>query len=325
MADLISVIVPVYNIESYLPACLDSLLSQEYADIEILVIDDGSTDTSPQICDDYSCKDSRIRVLHKPNGGLSSARNAGLNMMHGKYCCFVDGDDFVAPNFLSSLYEKICQEHAAIVLCDLEYVYEQGGECEGKEKYISGSLPQGPWQERMFWQYSKTVARLPCSVSWNKLFKSELFEDCSYEVGRKHEDEFILPLLLQRAGFVSVVRESLYFYRQRAGSIIMNLQGKFDQDGIDYRFERCQYFCEHGWYDFAADLLLEIMDVVAKQRKNAPNLAQKQCRKIDSMVQYVIKNSENDCRRLKIENMIFQFSIPLHRNLHQLWYLRKKI
>ena len=122
---LISVIVPVYNVAAYLPGCLDSILAQSHTNIEIIVIDDGSTDESGQICDDYALKDSRIRVIHKANGGLSDARNAGMYIMTGDYVSFVDSDDRVAPDFLATLLSAMKTHNAEIGECQIKKVYDK--------------------------------------------------------------------------------------------------------------------------------------------------------------------------------------------------------
>ena len=115
--DLISVIIPVYNVEKYLKRCMDSVLKQTYSNIEIIIVDDGSTDTSGSLCDEYWKKDSRITVFHKENGGLSSARNFGLERVSGNYVCFIDSDDFIHENYISFMYDKIIKNDADICYC----------------------------------------------------------------------------------------------------------------------------------------------------------------------------------------------------------------
>jgi len=119
-SELISIIIPVYNVEDYLARCLESILFQSFKDFEVLLIDDGSTDGSGKICDAYAQNDTRIRVIHKVNGGVSSARNVGLNNANGQYISFVDSDDFVHPCFLEFLYNSIKSSKADISICDYE-------------------------------------------------------------------------------------------------------------------------------------------------------------------------------------------------------------
>ena len=122
---LISVIVPIFKVESYLGKCIDSILSQTYKNIEIILVDDGSPDSCPQICDLYSEKDNRIKVIHKNNGGLSDARNAGLIVSKGEYVCFVDGDDFVETEYVERLYTAIKKCNADLAICGFKYVDEK--------------------------------------------------------------------------------------------------------------------------------------------------------------------------------------------------------
>ena len=124
MENLISVIVPVYNIEAYLRKCIDSILAQTYTNLEIILVDDGSTDNSGEICNEYAAKDARIRVIHKGNGGLSSARNTGIDIATGKYIGFVDSDDYLAPDMYEKLLGAIVNNHADISVCNVHHVDE---------------------------------------------------------------------------------------------------------------------------------------------------------------------------------------------------------
>lgn len=134
MNDLISIIVPVYNVEKYLNKCIDSIINQTYKNIEIILVDDGSTDNSGKICDEYLLRDSRIKVIHKNNGGLSSARNEGINISSGEYIGFVDSDDWVEPNMYEEMYKKILYSNADIVDCGYWKEYENKS-----IKYISAN------------------------------------------------------------------------------------------------------------------------------------------------------------------------------------------
>ena len=135
--DLISVVVPVYNVERFLPACIDSILCQGYKNLEIILCDDGSTDSSPQICDEYAKKDSRIHVIHKKNGGLSDARNAGIDIAFGKYIIFVDSDDFIDKNMIMYLYNAMITYQADMACCQRQEVKENGELIIARKKYKS--------------------------------------------------------------------------------------------------------------------------------------------------------------------------------------------
>ena len=133
MDELISVIVPVYNVEKYISRCIESIMKQTYKNIEIILIDDGSTDNSGKICDEYSLKDDRINVIHKKNGGLSDARNTGLDIAKGKYISLIDSDDFVSKFFIETLYNTCKNENCEIAICEYERVYEEKEEISDLE------------------------------------------------------------------------------------------------------------------------------------------------------------------------------------------------
>ena len=214
----ISVIIPVYGVEACLRACVDSVLRQTFADFECILVDDGSADACPAICDAYARQDDRVRVIHQQNSGLSAARNTGIAAAKGAYISFIDADDAVHPDFLKTLYRALRDENAEIAAC-------------GYERFADGaSFPEGrPSGGRTCWDQKEAILELTrtgedrrgefVSVVWNKLYVRRLFDRVRYPVGKWHEDEFaILPLLLQ-CGRVVKCEAALYFYRQREDSI----------------------------------------------------------------------------------------------------------
>lgn len=212
---LISVIVPVYNVEEYLERCVNSLLNQSYKDIEILLVDDGSTDKSGGICEAYRRQDSRVRVFHKKNGGLSDARNFGIEKAKGEYLTFVDSDDYVSPNYLQSLHEMLIQKEADISMCSYMKTKENTVECYDK---VNASeivlLKNEETLEKMLYRNGVD------SYSWGKLYKKELFDDIEFPVGKLFEDVWIMHRIYDRANLVAFNPARLYFYFQRQGSIV---------------------------------------------------------------------------------------------------------
>lgn len=204
----ISIIVPVYNCESYLCKCVDSLLWQTYKNIEIVLVDDGSTDNSPSLCDDYADKDARIKVFHKKNGGPSEARNLGIKEANGDYLMFVDSDDWVEENFCDEALACATKNDVKIVSFGLRLVYDDHSEIKtvktpcilrtGDAIYysITDELP---------------IFNYPC----NKLFHRSLFENISFLVGYRFEDVDIMYKLFDRAGEIYVSDAVLYNYLQR--------------------------------------------------------------------------------------------------------------
>lgn len=211
---LISVIVPVYNVEAWLPRCVDSILSQTYEKLEILLVDDGSTDDSGLICEEYAKKDTRIRVIHKENGGLSSARNAGLDAASGEYIGFVDSDDWIEPEMYAEMLALMEQNHAQLV-CAGRYDVDGGtgektvGLCPKRQEQVSGEELAG----RIFlWDHCDSSA---C----DKLYRRELFDGIRYPEGKTCEDIPVTYRLALKAQRAVLCNKPFYNYYHRSGSI----------------------------------------------------------------------------------------------------------
>ncbi len=215
MNSLITVIIPVYNVEKYLPRCLDSVIHQSYKNLEIILVDDGSTDSSGAICDQYALRDNRIKVLHKSNGGLSSARNAGLHQAHGDYISFVDSDDFIALEFIERLLRLITNNTADIAFCNYSLY------CT-----LEPQVHTNPSGKSTLYVGRKAIMsnfyNHNCGVSvmaWGKLYKRELFGKIRFPEGRIYEDEATTYLVFYLAKKVVYLKAPLYFYYRRPDSI----------------------------------------------------------------------------------------------------------
>lgn len=211
---LISVIVPVYNAEQYLARCVDSIVNQTYANLEIILVDDGAKDSSGAICEEYAGKDSRIRVVHKENGGLSSARNAGIDIAAGEYFGFVDSDDWIEPETYETML-TLAVKHDAQMVCagrydvDAETMEKTVGLCPRHEEVISGIEMLG----RVFvWDNCD-------SSSCDKLFHRSLYDGLRYPLGVVSEDVALFPYTAERAERVAMCDRPLYNYCHRGGSI----------------------------------------------------------------------------------------------------------
>lgn len=222
MNDLISVIVPIYNVEKYLKECVDSIINQNYTNIEILLIDDGSTDNSGNLADGYKLNDNRVIVFHKKNGGLSDARNYGIKCSKGKYLCFVDSDDVLASDYLSSMYENIIKYKTSISACGMCHLYSNGIKKEynfqGIDKLFQGDEAQ---------IYLNVLGYYNVSCC-NKLFDRKLFKNEIFPVGKKSEDWFIMYKLIEHSKSIYYNSDSKYYYRQRDGSITKNTSANLD-------------------------------------------------------------------------------------------------
>ena len=216
MNDLISVIVPVYKVENYLHKCVDSIINQTYKNLEIILVDDESPDNCPKICDDYAKRDSRIKVIHKKNGGLSSARNAGLDIAKGKYIEFVDSDDYIDIEMISVLYNLLIQNQADMSICSLQYV----GENEKKLTNPKVNLKDCVLDNKKLLQKLYEDGSVYYVVACNKLYNSSLFEGIRYPIGKIHEDEAIIHDIFLRCKKVAVTSLRYYMYYQRGNSIM---------------------------------------------------------------------------------------------------------
>lgn len=210
---LISVIIPVYNVQQYLEECLDSILNQTFKSYEVIIIDDGSTDSCGAICDLYAERNERIRVLHTVNQGLSEARNTGISMARGKYLAFIDSDDYVDKTYLKKMYQAIVKTNAEI--CESNYI------CVYSDRNV-WSRKMEETEENSINAIRRLFAPpyLGYVNTWNKLYKRELFENIRFPKGKLHEDEFTTYKLLYEANKIVYINEYLYFYRQRENSIM---------------------------------------------------------------------------------------------------------
>lgn len=219
---MISVIVPVYNVANFLNDCLTSIINQSYNDIEIILVDDGSTDQSGEMCNKFAAKDERIRVIHQNNGGLSNARNVGLDVAKGKFVVFVDSDDYLHQKMIEKLYNAVVSWKADIACCD----------------YTSIEFHNDSYSEIEVFKQRDAISKLfddygfQC-FAWNKIYKSSLFEHIRYPERKLFEDIATTYQLFKRVNRVVYIKEKLYFYRQRTNSITKTKFNKRNRDLID--------------------------------------------------------------------------------------------
>lgn len=205
----VSVIVPVYNVEKYIIKCLESVKRQSFDNFECLIIDDGSKDNSIELAEKYIKDDNRFKIYHKENGGLSDARNYGINLSKGEYLFFLDSDDYIADTLLADAYQMAKKYDSDIVCFDMMYVYEDGRDNE---------ISSGGDFEVTSYQENKSLIFINNSAN-NKLYKRTFLEDKRFIKGMWYEDLAVVPTWLARANNVSHVGKALYYYVQRSGSI----------------------------------------------------------------------------------------------------------
>lgn len=235
--DLISIIVPIYDVEPFLEKCIISLVNQTYKELEIILVDDGSPDKCGDICDKWAKKDSRIRVIHKKNGGLSDARNMGIELSHGKYIAFVDSDDWIDLNYYEILHTQLSNNKASIVASGVALSYKDH---EDILKY--NSKPGLYTSEEALQTIQNNEGFL--AVAWNKLYLKELFQNIRYPFGIIHEDEFVTYRLISKASKLVLCPDVLYHYRQRKGSIMTEGNCEKEKYVLNAYLERIKLFKE---------------------------------------------------------------------------------
>lgn len=234
MEDLISVIVPVYKVEKYLNKCIESIVNQTYKNLEIILVDDGSPDECGKICDNYAQKDMRIKVIHKENGGLSDARNAGINISNGKYISFIDSDDYIDLEYIELLYKTIKKDKSDMAISSHKVIYENGTILEKATKEESILEPKEVLKRILYDDGIDLSA-------WAKLYKIELFEEIRYPKGRLFEDAATTYKLVDKCKKISIISKSTYNYIIRGNSITNVNFSEKKMDLIISTEEMCNY------------------------------------------------------------------------------------
>lgn len=251
----VSIIVPVYNAEKYLQECVESVLCQTLSDIELILVDDGSTDTSPALCDQYAVQDRRVKVIHKPNGRAASARNAGLRAASGEYVAFVDADDWISPN----MYEKMLQTNADVTLCD--YVRFQGEKQFPftQPNVAAGSYNKAQIREKIYPHLVMDGLEYPITISnWALLIRREVIvKKClSYreDIRISEDAPFGSEVLYCADSFAYLKGEQLYHYRMTEGSASRTYQPWWWDSSLKINEETENFFTKCADYDFTQQI-----------------------------------------------------------------------
>lgn len=256
---LISVVIPVYNVEHYLKKCVDSICHQTYRNLEIILVDDGSTDCSGSLCDEFATSDSRIRVIHKSNGGLSDARNAGMELASGEWWMFVDSDDYIAPNTAETLLLAAVENHCEIAVCNMMRIYEDGKQ----EPFYC------PVTEPTIWAGEQRFETLRQPSVCNKLFRADLFKELRFPKRKFYEDTFVYHVLAHRANRIALTGLSGYYYLSRRESILG--QSQFTDRYFDYVeaiHERAMFLFNHGVSRYGEEACLSLYAAIVNSTKN---------------------------------------------------------
>ncbi|MCI7678044.1 MAG: glycosyltransferase [Streptococcus orisratti] len=275
MDELITVIVPIYNIENFIGNCIESIIRQSYENIEILLINDGSKDNSQKICETYVAKDSRVKLLNKENGGLSDARNYGLDYASGEYIVFIDGDDTIDPNYIEKLYTSIKMNGSEVAICSFNLVNEDY--VPFKSEILN--LPAGVVSGHDILSEVLTSYGYKYVVAWNKIYKKRIFDTLRFEKGKLYEDEFINYKLFWDIQNVAIVKEPLYNYVQRSGSIVtsnmtlekLEMQKEVQKRRIKFYKKRDVYLfnkAKQQYCNWIINCIRDYRDIVTKTKMN---------------------------------------------------------
>lgn len=313
---LISVIVPIYNVEKYLDKCVDSIINQTYENLEIILVDDGSPDNCPKMCDDYAKKDSRIKVVHKENGGLSDARNAGMQVATGEYVSFIDSDDYISLDFYETLMQTMLENSSDIVECSVVKFYEDGHFDEYSDDLkvanyetvdaLGGLIDENPFRQHV----------------WNKLYKSSVALDIPYAVGKLNEDEFWTYQVFGKAKKVTKINKTMYYYFQRSGSIMGNGYNIKRLDALEGKMNRQAYIEEnfpslagkskidlYGSCMFAYQCVLKFMS--GNEKKNASEIIKKYKNQCKLTTDEINSISDSSKKYYKLANFNFHLCCKL--------------
>ena len=309
----LSIIIPVYNVEKYLEICLEAVCHQSFRDFEVILVDDGSTDTSSVICDEAAKQDKRIRVIHQKNQGLSAARNAGLDIAQGEWIGFVDSDDYSLPEMYEKLLNAAEKNHADIAMCNFLRVDVQNQPIEKQEMLI----PDGVLNQK---EALQKVMLSPFHVAVNKVYRRRIFDALRYREGKLNEDLFIVTAIYDRVERVACLSEPLYAYRVTPGSIMQKKKTLKNYDAVEAADTCFQYF-----YQKKENQMLELCEMKAfdslrrvyyglnKQERRAPETKAAKAihqRELKAMRERKRLDFKTICR-----SFLFNFSPMLYKKL----------
>lgn len=309
---LISVIVPVYNVERYLEKCIESIRNQTYQNLEIILSDDGSTDHCPAICDHYATVDSRIRVIHKKNGGLSEARNAGIEVATGAWYAFIDSDDSLAPDTVERLYSAATENQCQISICNIVRIFDEGG----TESFYQ------PVKELTVLHGQKRFATLKQPSVCNKLFRADLFEGVRFPKGKFYEDTFVYHILAYRAGKIVLTGHDGYYYLSRRDSILG--QPLYTDRYFDFTeavYQRATYLAEHEVFYYAEEACLSLYVAIANAERYIPKTSENHNKVLRMRRQYLfaydyLMQSRDTSWKQKIRLVLLRYLPALHSRIY---------
>lgn len=306
--DKISIVVPIYNVEKYLRKCIESILKQTYYNLEIILVDDGSTDSSGEICDEYKNKDSRIIVIHQKNKGMSSARNSGIKCATGKYIGFIDSDDYIEKDMYEILLKNIIDYSADIAICGFAFV--ENNKVVPKE--FTGDINVLDRQTAL---EELIKDRKIQSYVWNKLYKREIWNNITFKSGVAFEDLDIMYKLFKKAKKIAIVDSLKYFYVQRSNSIMHIHNSKYILDRInvvigrynDFKTETNKRLQFVNKYAFAVNMIVIYRKIILE---NYEDVYDEFMKYYDLFIE-IINENEFEIRKIltKNQNLVLDFML----------------
>lgn len=287
---LISVVMPVYNVEKYLREALDSIVNQSYRNLQIILVDDGSTDHSGIICDEYAAVDDRITVIHQNNAGAGAAKNTGLDHIKGDYFSIIDSDDYIEPDMFKKMIGYMESYQADVVQCLFRNVFvnrKVDRQYLIKSKDVRKISRDKFLKEYLYdWKYA---------IFWNKLFKISLLKDIRFSIGRKIDDEFFTYKLICNADYIVNTQEVFYNYRMRRSSVMNdNADKRLIFDRIDCFVERYEYVAQH-FPDLEECYYIKLADALVYYK----NQLQERSKKIDYLIEKYPLRKQNLIKRIR--------------------------
>lgn len=254
----VSIIVPVYNVERTLDRCVSSIVNQTYRDLQIILVDDGSPDDSPRMCDEWQRKDARIEVIHKPNGGLSDARNAGLERADGDYIAFVDSDDYVEPDYISTMLSAAENNHADLVICSIVEENADGTQANSNGVIVANTEVCDAHE------CFRRSADWHLITAWNKLYARKLWQRTSFPKGKIHEDEYVFHDIVGQCSTIVMLPNRLYHYVENTAGITSSGFGVKTLVTLEALSRRIRFFASNGYEDCIKGAFKSLFTVVCR-------------------------------------------------------------
>lgn len=308
----VSIIVPVYNVEKYIKKCIESILNQTFKDFELILVDDGSKDTSGKICDEYQNKDNRIKVYHRVNHGLSESRNFGITVSKGNYICFVDSDDYLRIDAIKKLYETIVKSKVKMVICGCQRVDENG-----KLLYTDTVIEEGIYKTDDLFKYIIRSNGWYYVTAWNRIYDRKLFDEIRFPKGKISEDMFVVCNLYESSKEIAIIKDRLYFYVQRKNSIMHSKPDIRQLDRVEAYYLTYFYFLEHDYRELLNGTFCQLEMIYFMLRGRIRTITGEEkdrCSQIDGMYQDLIKKNGNGKYRFKCKYPV----------LYSKWFVLKK-